>query len=1044
MSERGAEPTERVDPDRLEELYERARSLAPGSRAAFLAEVCADDPPLERELHSLLAHGDPAESFFVSLAEAVVSPTVGHRIGHYRLIGSLGAGGMGTVYRAHDLRLDRTVALKFLPPHLSAQPEARERFLVEARAAAALEHPNVCSIHEIGETSDGRPFIAMACYEGETLTERLSRGPLPPAEAVAIAVQLARGLGAAHARGIVHRDVKPGNVMLCSDGTVRLLDFGLAKVADVSLTAPGVTPGTIAYMSPEQARGDPVNRLTDLWSLGVILHEMLSGVRPFRGGNDRAVIQAILHDQPVLPRPAGDALPSLPRIVERLLRKAPEERYQDTDELLSELTRGAPAGRVEAVRGWVRAHARTLAVGGAGLVATAALLSLARPVHRAGALTSADPAARVPAIAVLPFTVRGPGLEVWREGMVDLLSLGLDGPAGLRAIDSRTLLARWHQEVGDGAVADLALALGVARRAGARYALVGSAVGAGPRIRLGADIYDLESGRAVGPLQVEGPSDSVLALVDRLGMQTLGLILERNSGEIPALDLAGVTTRSLIALKAYLEGEGHYRRSEFREASEAWERAVGADTLFALAYLGLADAYAWSSDYDFTGTERFRESLERASRMADRLPARERAKVRIRWARYVGASEVVPAIRETIRKYPDAADAWYQLGEVYYHDAVAMGEPRQAEEAFRRAAELQPAIAPYRAHLLDLAFLWHPDSAHIAREIGAYGQVAPDDATRARAGRIGLALAFGDTAAAARARAQLATLDPESGMQVYLYLAHPRFAEVREAVFSAIAPRLNRYQRAVMRHPRFLNLALMDGRPRSALQSVDDSSSRSGVWYCGPLYLSQRGLAVPERAFEQRVAASRTDSSWFSNRYAVLCAAGYAARRGAWTEHGALVSRARSIAAREFAVGDSSSGRAWDHAARMAEAFGLWRRGRKEEALRAFESTLPGDDGWGALWPVGQLSLELGRPDQAERAFRALWKQDGPAASLQLARILERTGRPAEARDAYQFVVDAWRHAEPELQPQVEEARRAVVRLANDGRADGSAEGRKD
>ena len=189
-------------------------------------------------------------------------------------------------------------------------------------------------------------------------------------------------------------------------------------------------------------------------------------------------------------------------------------------------------------------------------------------------------------IAVLPFTVRGPGIEVWREGIVDLLSLGLDGTAGIRAIDSRTLLATWRKEVGDTASSDLAHALAFAQRRHARYALVGSAIAAGPRIRLSADVYDVASGRVVGPVQAEGPSDSVLALVDRLGMRTLGLILAKDPGKIPAIDVASITTSSLIALKDYLEGEDHYRRSEFRAASEAWERAVRADTLFALAYLG--------------------------------------------------------------------------------------------------------------------------------------------------------------------------------------------------------------------------------------------------------------------------------------------------------------------------------------------------------------------------------------------------------------------------------------------------------------------------
>ena len=1019
-----------MSPDRLEELYERARSMGAEARASFLAEACGGDSPLERELTSLLAHAEPAESFFAGLADTVVSPAVGHRVGHYQLVGILGAGGMGTVYRAHDTRLDRLVALKFLPQHLSAQPEARQRFLLEARAAAALEHPNICSIHEIGETADGRPFIAMSCYEGETLKERLSRGPLAPAEALAVAVQLTRGLGAAHARGIVHRDVKPGNIMLCSDDTVRLLDFGLAKVADVSVTAPGVTPGTVAYMSPEQARGDPVNHLTDLWSLGVVLYEMLSGVRPFRGGNDRAVIQAILHEQPEsLHRLVRRVPPSLPSIVERLLRKPPHDRYPSAGELLGDLESGAPVGGATGMLRWAHARTRTL-VTGAALLAAVALLFLEWPVSRSEAGSPAsDPSSQPPTIAVLPFTVRGPGLEVWREGMVDLLSMGLDGAAGIRAIDSRTLLARWHQEIGNGTRPDLALALGVARRTQARYALVGSAVAAGRLIRVGADVYDVGSGRVVGPVQVEGPPDSVLALVDRLGMQTLGLLLEKDPGEVPALDLAGVTTPSLIALKAYLDGNEHYRRSEFRAASTAWERAVRADTLFALAYFGLVDAYAW-----YGNAEKVQNALERAWTMADRLPGRERTLVRIRWARFTDMPQAVTMIREATRKYPDAADAWYELGEAFFHDPVTMAGPEESEEAFRKAASLQPTMAPYRVHLLDLAFKWHADSTHIARELEIYGKLAPNDA-RTRGGRVAFALGFGDTAARTHARAELDTLDPESATQVYVFLAHPRFAEVREAIFPVIESRSDQGSWGYLRHEQLMDLSLMDGRIRDILKLLDDPRTPVTMRDCGPWYLSARGLPVPEQVLEQRFIAARADSSWFATRLRAVCAVGYAGRQGDGRAQTAMLVRMREIAARERAAGDTVSARGWDWAVRAGEAERLWQRGKKEEALRAFESTQAGIEGWETLWFVGQLALELGRLDQAERAFRALWQnRDGAPASLQLARILERTGRLDEAREAYQFVAYAWRHADPELLPLVSEARQAVARLSRAGK----------
>ncbi|MFQ5890980.1 MAG: serine/threonine-protein kinase, partial [Gemmatimonadota bacterium] len=200
----------------------------------------------------------------------------------YAIESRLGGGGMGTVYRARDTRLGRTVALKFLPPHLGASGAGRERFLVEAQVTARLDHPNICTILEIGETDDGRLFIAMPFYECGTLKKHLLRqGVLPVDEAVSIAVQVARGLAAVHERGVVHRDIKPAHLLLAGEDAVKIVDFGIAKLADVGLTLPGQIPGTAAYMSPEQASGGEVDHRTDLWSLGVVLYEMLAGRRPF-------------------------------------------------------------------------------------------------------------------------------------------------------------------------------------------------------------------------------------------------------------------------------------------------------------------------------------------------------------------------------------------------------------------------------------------------------------------------------------------------------------------------------------------------------------------------------------------------------------------------------------------------------------------------------------------------------------------------------------------------------------------------------------------
>ncbi|HET8634585.1 MAG TPA: protein kinase [Gemmatimonadales bacterium] len=1024
MSEPGTGPDR--DLDHIEELYERALQLTPPERPAFLEQACDGDTRLLQELRSLLEHREAAETFFRGLADSVTSPAIGEQVHQYQLTGILGTGGMGTVYRAHDTRLSRVVALKFLPPYLSANPESRERFLVEARAAAALEHPNVCSIHEIGETTDGRPFIAMACYDGETLKERLRRGPLPPAEALDIAIQLARGLGAAHSRGIVHRDVKPGNIMLTADGTVRLLDFGVAKMADVSLTGPGATPGTIAYMSPEQTRGDAVGPATDLWSLGVVLYEMLAGVRPFRGGNDRTIIQAILHDEPDLGHvPLRSAAPHTLRVIERLLRKSPDDRFQGAGEVLEALTRDRQASLPERALTWARRHPRALAACGTALLAVAVLGALVRPGRRSGAVTPGTDDSARPAIAVLPFTVRGTGLDVWHEGMVDLLSIGLDGAAGVRAVDSRTLLAAWHSQMGDETSADLTKALGVARRTNARYALVGSVVGTGPQIRLAGDVYDALSGQSMGSVQVDGPPDSVLALADRLGMQTLALIFEKDPSQVPTVNLAAITTPSLVALKAYLEGDEHYRRSEFPAASEAWERAVRSDSLFALAYLGMADSYSW---YDF---DAFQRNTRRANALAARLPEREAAKVRMRWARYVQDPGALAMIREVIRRYPDAADAWYELGEVYFHDATAMEGPGESEAAFRKAAELQPTMAPYRVHLLDLAFQWKADSAPIAQELDAYARLAPDE-PRTRAAGIAFKLAYGDSSEAAAARASLAGLDPNAVFQVYEYLQHPRFADVRRSLIPVVTPLLDERLQPLLTHSRLFNLGFLDGRLREALTILADPATRPVYRSCGPLYYEARGFPVPESALEQGRAVAELDTSLL-NGPVLRCAADYAARFGDWKEHAALLARARATAARDLASGDTLHGRTWLAVASSTEGYGLLRRGRKNEALRAYQNCLPGDGEYGreCIWFVGLLAADLGRLDEAERAFRSLWDQRGGAwARLHLARILERRGRRAEALEAYRYVAYAWRHADPELQPVVDEARQAEQRLS--------------
>jgi len=350
---------------RVHDVLADAIDCPASGRPALLDARCAGDPSLRREVESLLIAHD-GEGVVDRLGALVKPPGTwlpepvmewsGRRIGHYLVEDPLGAGGMAVVYRARDQRLGRHVALKFLSPHLSADPDAKSQFVAEARAAAALDHPSVCTIYEIGETEDGQLFIAMPLYDGETLKARLDRGRLTFDEALPIALQVARGLGHAHESGIVHRDVKPSNIVLLPDGTAKILDFGIAQIHNASHGDPQPPIGTIAYMSPEQASAGRVDRRSDIWSLAIVIHEMVAGARPFHGDDQNAVLRAILTSDPRL---TATSYPDVPAGIEPLLRRAlaktPDQRHAsmallaaDLSALATEPARDRSAGEIDA------------------------------------------------------------------------------------------------------------------------------------------------------------------------------------------------------------------------------------------------------------------------------------------------------------------------------------------------------------------------------------------------------------------------------------------------------------------------------------------------------------------------------------------------------------------------------------------------------------------------------------------------------------------------------------------------------------------------
>ena len=321
------------DMEKVQQYFEAALAVPAEQRADFLADLSSTDTELGREVSALLKADSQSKLWDsdglldtrvenLRVAESI------EKIGPYQIIEQIGSGGMGVIYKAYDKRLDRHIAIKFLPASLNKDSQTRQRFLAEARAASQLDHPNICVIYDVGETADGQLYIIMPCYEGETLAKRCSRGPLPRQDAVDIALKIAEGLASAHAHDIVHRDVKPANIMLTHDGGVKILDFGIAKVSNNHLTQTGMSIGTLAYMSPEQLRGEEVDVRTDVWSLGVVFYELLTGQKAFPSNALPEILRTVLDEDSPIPQILSINLPQpLYHVLQHALSRDLQQRF---------------------------------------------------------------------------------------------------------------------------------------------------------------------------------------------------------------------------------------------------------------------------------------------------------------------------------------------------------------------------------------------------------------------------------------------------------------------------------------------------------------------------------------------------------------------------------------------------------------------------------------------------------------------------------------------------------------------------------------------
>jgi serine/threonine protein kinase/tetratricopeptide (TPR) repeat protein len=988
------------------DVFAAVVDLPASERQDQLDELCHDDPDLRSEVASLLAHdrpsGDTVDRVLADAAAEVAGWRPEHTdefprtIGRYRILEKLGEGGMGEVFLAEDTNLGRRVALKLPPVYLSGDPRVRQQLQQEAHAAATINHPHVCVVHEVGDGPDGRPFIAMELIEGETLAVRIQRGPLPAAEVLALGRQAAGALSAAHALGIVHRDLKPSNIMLTGHG-IKLLDFGLAGAARAAAFAGDGPPvsgftGTVPYMSPEQVRSEAVDHRSDLFSLGVVLYEAATGQLPFDAPTQRATCEAILGREPTPPgQLVTDLPPALDRVIMRALAKPREARHQSATALGEDLAASVAEPAMAAATSPSSNRAGTRA---RWLVAALAAIVVATAVTYG--LRSRPPVAVVPApadVAILLADFTNATSDSTFDGTLrQALVVQLQQTPFLRVFPQEGVqeTLRLMTRPPDTRLSD-DVAQEITRRRGIKAWVSGSIAPASRGFAISLLATRGDSGELIARERVEaGDKVDVLpalgAAATRL-RERLGESVQSIGQFNAPIDQA--TTASLDALKAYTLGGEQAARGDYAVAVALYERAVQIDPEFAMGYQALAR----EQKNGMYSRETVAASATRAYELRTRATEQERLGIEALYhVSVAGALERSIATAERWKAiYPLDSRPYHVLADLY----LSLGEYANAVDAGRQAVRLNPDVAAAYSNLAGSLFALDrfDDARDVYRQAMARGLDAPE--YHAFLWRI--AYYTGDAEGMRR--------------QSDWAAASSTWAFNMPALAAALQGRWEIARRSSEEAAAFFERRQMPGLVALAAR-----------------YEALTGALVGDCATSRRSAARALGAAPPVEEQARVVLA--LALCGDTQRAGAFVDRLR----RAYPE-DTMLNTVW---LPLIGATSALRRGHAADAVAALRVTAP-YEGAVESWPIyvrGLALLQSGAGDEAQVEFqkivdhpgRTFWFPLAPLARLGMARAKTVAGDPAGARRSYEALFASWKDADPGL-PVLVDARKEYARL---------------